>query len=72
MTGPLLVRKGTERLLTEREGGHRRMRVYTEMFLSILEQYPGLGDWRKLSFSEIEFFYDGMRHHLKKVARPNG
>lgn len=53
-------------------GCHTRYNVYGEMLLQICRDYQGIGDFRKLSEIEIEFFYDGLRGELRKGTRLNG
>lgn len=36
------------------------------MLLQICSDYPGLGDPRELSLTEIRFFYNGLRSTLRK------
>jgi hypothetical protein len=40
------------------------------MLLQIARDYAGIGDWRTLEESEIEFFYDGLRRELEQATRP--
>lgn len=48
---------------------HQLMPVYREMLLQICRDYPGLGDFRALTLSEIRFFYEGMRRELHERTR---
>jgi hypothetical protein len=66
IAAPLLVRGGRNVHLEEE---HTRVRVYTEMLLQVVHDYPGIGNWRELSEHEIEFFYDGLRGELKKATK---
>lgn len=62
-----------ERLQPDRETGasrHTMVPVYSEMLLQICRDFPGLPDARRLSLSEIRFFYEGLRPELKKHTRP--
>ena len=36
------------------------------MLLQICRDYPGISDPRTLKLGEIRFFYDGLRHELKR------
>jgi hypothetical protein len=49
---------------------HTAMLVYGEMLLQICSTYPGLPDPRTLTFSEIRFFYNGMRKSLHESTKP--
>jgi len=48
---------------------HNRVNVYAEMLLQVIRDYPGIGNWRDLTQSEIEFFYDGLRPELRKATK---
>lgn len=39
------------------------------MFLQIVAEYPGLGDMRLLTDSEIRYFYNGIRRALQKRTK---
>ena len=43
--------------------------VYTTMLLQIMREYKGFSDYRELTFTEIKFFYDGMRAELKHKVK---
>lgn len=49
---------------------HTLASVYDEMVLQICRDYAGLPDFRTLSFSEVRFFYNGLREELKKQTKP--
>lgn len=68
ITGPLLVRDGADVKLPGSE--HNMFAVYGEMLLQVCQDYSGIGDFRKLKLNEIEFFYNGIRHDLKKSTKP--
>ena len=66
-----LVRGGVDAFLNKEEGGHGLVRVYGEMLLQILHDYPGgLPNARTLTMTEIRFFYDGIRPDLYEGTRP--
>ncbi len=56
----------TEKL---RDNGNTFAAVYTEMFLQICRDYPGLPDARILKAHEILFFYDGLIPELIKHTK---
>jgi hypothetical protein len=35
-----------------------------EMILTVCARYPGIPDYRTMSFEELEFFYEGLRSAL--------
>lgn len=41
-----------------------RGNVYRQMYIDICMRYSSLPDPRSLSYSEIEFYYDGIRNVL--------
>lgn len=66
---PLLVRHGDDARLPE--GEHTAAMVYTEMMIHVARDYPGIGvDIRTLRFSEILFFYNGLRAELREYSKP--
>jgi len=46
--------------------------VHTEMLLQVCRDYHAIGDYRKLTASEIRFFYNGLRGELKEATKPKG
>jgi hypothetical protein len=60
-----LPRHGQHKIAT-----HTARFVYREMLLQICMTYPSLPDPRTLTFTEIRFFYDGMRHSLHASTKP--
>lgn len=40
------------------------------MILQITRDYHGLPDIRTLSWSEIRFFYEGLRAELRELTKP--
>jgi len=67
IAGPLLVRGGMDVKLPK--GNHTRTAVYTEMYLQVIRDYAGIGDFRHLTETEIAFLYDGLRHELKEATK---
>lgn len=65
-----VVRHGADAKLTEREGGHTMIPVYTEMMIQIALDYPSLPDPATLSTSWIRFYYEGLRPSLKAATKP--
>jgi hypothetical protein len=49
---------------------HTFMNVYTEMFLQVVMDYSGIGDFRELEYNEVVFFYEGLRKDLKEATKP--
>ena len=39
------------------------------MFIQVMLDYPSLGDFRKLTYDEILFFYEGIRPSLRKATK---
>ena len=70
LTATSLIRHGGE--WTHRKRGHKINLVYTEMFLQIVRDYPSLPDARTLTFTEIRFFYNGLRNELIEHTKPKG
>jgi hypothetical protein len=68
------VRRGVDARLPrdEKTGAecHTVIPVYGEMLLQICSDYPGLGDWRELSMTEIRRFYNGIRKSLQEHTKP--
>ncbi len=62
----LLVRNGEDYRIPDRDGGHIFGLVYGEMLIQITMDCPGLGDPLEMTAPQILFFYDGIRHTLKK------
>ena len=62
----LLVRGG----ICTRIPKHTLLNVYGEMLLQITRDYSALGDFRKLTLTEIRFFYDGLRPELRDATKP--
>ena len=50
-------------------GRHTFLNVYKEMFIQVMLDYPSLGDFRKLTYDEILFFYEGIRPSLRKATK---
>ena len=48
---------------------HTYHAVYRVMLLQIAREYPSLPDLRTLTEDDIRFFYDGLRHDLKKYTK---
>jgi hypothetical protein len=48
---------------------HTRANVYRQMIVDISLYYKSLPDVRTLTYSEIEFFYDGIRPLLKRDSK---
>jgi len=70
---PLLVRNGADvRLDVDREGfsKHTFFNVYHEMFLQVVSDVRGIGDFRELSYDEVEYFYDTLRPSLREATKP--
>jgi len=68
VTGPPLVRSGKDVIL---DGGrHTFFNVYREMLLQVLMDYTGLGNWRDLTYDEVEFFYEALRPSLRRATKP--
>ena len=65
-----LVRHGVDEKLTR--GRHRIVAVYAEMLLQVSHEYPGIPDPRTMTMEEIRFFYDGLRHDLKRISARGG
>ena len=66
----LLVRRGIDEKLTNRGKNVNVFHtVYSEMFLHICRDYPGLPDARKLKAHQILFFYNGLRNELYKHTK---
>jgi hypothetical protein len=40
------------------------------MLLQVCRDFPGIGDFRRLTAREIRFFYDGLRAELRAVTKP--
>ena len=71
----LLVRSGEDtRLPKDKDGNdqHTFNNVYTEMFLQISRDYPGLPDGRTLKAHEIKFYFEGVRAENKQHTKPKG
>jgi hypothetical protein len=68
ITWPTLVRGGQDVILPN--GEHTKVNVLSEMMCQILMDFPGIGDFRKLTESEIIWFYDRIRPSLKKATAP--
>ena len=68
MTGPCLVRSGKDVVLSG--GRHTFYNVFREMFLQVLLEYNGLGDFRDLTFDEVEMFYEAIRPSLREATKP--
>jgi hypothetical protein len=62
------VRDGVDRKLYGKE--HTRYAVYSEMLVNILASYNLGVDFRTLTETEIEFFYDGLRCELREATKP--
>lgn len=69
ITAALLVRHGEDEALP---GGNYFYDVHHEMLLQVCMEYPGIGDFRRLTASEIRFFYNGLRKTLHEATRPRG
>lgn len=65
-----LVRHGEDGYLSK--GEHLFINVYTEMFIQVCRDYPGIPDARTLKAHEIRFFYDGLRSEIKAHTKPKG
>jgi len=68
VTDPLLVRNGHDAHLGPER--HTWFNVYREMFLQVVHDYNGIGDFRDLEYYEIEFFYEAMRASLRDATKP--
>lgn len=64
----MLIRGGKEVRLKEDQ--HNWIAVHLEMLLQVVRDYAGIGDWRKLTSDEIEFFYNGLREEIKRGTKP--
>ena len=64
---PPLVRLGEDARLPD--GEHKAQPVYTEMMLHVARDYAAL-DPRTMTFSEILFWYDGLRNELREYSKP--
>lgn len=45
------------------------MAVYTEMFLQVMLEYNSLGDFRRLTYDEVKFFYEAIRPSLRRATK---
>lgn len=68
-----LVRGGADTYLPidakSGEPTHTLTNVYREMLLQICRDYSTLPDPRTLRFSEIRWFYEGLRGELKRATK---
>ena len=48
---------------------HTFWTVYSEMFLQVVRDYSGIGDFRDLECHEIEFLFDALRGELKQATK---
>ncbi len=71
-----LVRGGADAFLPidakSGEPTHTLINVYREMLLQISRDYPSLPDPRSLAFSEIRWFYNGLRAELRRHTKGRG
>ena len=67
VTGPTLVRDGLEVVLPR--GEHTFWAVRREMFLQVVRDYSGIGDFRDLECYEVEFLFDALRGELKQATK---
>ncbi len=49
---------------------HTLPTVMSEMVLQVCSDYPGIPDYRTLTFEQIEWFYNGLRESLKEATKP--
>jgi hypothetical protein len=62
-----LVRNGEDFWLY---GGHHTLwNVFREMFFQVVTDF-NVGDFRKLTFDEVEMFYEAGRDALKAATKP--
>ena len=64
----LLVRNGADCKIRD----HKMLPVYSEMLLQVCRDYQSVPDIRTIKFSEISFFYDGLRPELKSATKQKG
>jgi hypothetical protein len=62
-----LVRGGADH--KHGKGAHTLLTVHREMHLQICRDYPALPDPRTLTFSEIRYFYEGLRLELRERTK---
>jgi len=66
VTGPLLVRHGDDVHLGR---DHTFWNVFSEMFFQVLADF-NVGDFRLLTYDEIEMFYNAGRNALREATKP--
>jgi hypothetical protein len=63
------VRHGEDVILPN--GKHTFVNVYREMFVQVMLDYASLGNFRDLTYDEVEFFYEALRPSLRKMTKPD-
>ncbi len=65
---PYLIVRGIDQRFNSKD--HTAPVVFGIMLAQILQDYPGLGDFRKLTTDEIVYFYDYLRPALRGKSKP--
>jgi hypothetical protein len=73
----LVIRRGDDSIIPpERDGDgvlryvHNAPNVHREMLYQIARDYQCIGNVMDMTFSEIRFWYDGLRAELRQTTKP--